>query len=258
VKRGLACLSAAFICALLGASSVESASSRAPRFLATISGTQHFEWMLRDTRSGGCAYEGHGEQSERFRTARAVKVIAPPPRGGSSREFQALARGRWGRVVPLIGTETRTYALLKAPTAPCPAIRPEFRHDCRGTNPLLPRAGVVLMRDREKLAVHVPVDTPWIDRQPSACDIRLFDLRNFFLSAVFGVRTYAPIRGGTFEKARTLRASIGVRYCVDPTESSDFEVVLKTTCEQPLPSPRGPVLTGQLTAQWTITLRRSH
>jgi hypothetical protein len=244
-------------CALAGASSVQSAQSRLPRFLASVSGTQHFEWTIQDSRSGGCAYEGHGEQSERFGTARPVKVIAPPPRGGNSREFQALARGRWGRVVPLTGTETRTYTLLKAPTAPCPAISAEFRRGCRGTNPLLPRAGVVLMRDRAKLALHVPVDTPWIARRPSDCDIRLFDLRNFYLSAVFGVRTYVPVRGGTFETGRTLRASIRVQYCVDPTESSDFEVVLKENCEEPLPSPRGPVLTGTLTASWSITLRRT-
>ena len=257
MKRGLACLSVGFVLTLLGASSVQSAQSRAPRFLATITGTQHFEWVLQDSRSGGCAYEGHGEQSETFRTTRPVKVIAPPPRGGASREFQALARGRWGRVVPLSGTETRTYALLKAPTAPCPAIRAEFRRGCRGTNPLLPRAGVVIMRDRAKLALHVPVDTPWIDRRPSVCDIRLFDLRNFFLSAVFGVRTYVAVGGGTFEKGRTLRASISVAYCIDPTESSDSDIVLKTNCEQPLPSPRGPVLTGQLTTRWSITLRRT-
>lgn len=157
-------MSAAFVCALLVASSVETASSRAPRFLVTITGTQHFEWALRDSRSGGCAYEGYGEQWECLRTARAVKVIAPPPRGGRSRQFQALARGRSGRVVPLTGTETRAYPVLKAPTAACPAIRPEFKRGCRGTNPLLPRAGVVLMRDRETLALHVPVDTPWMRR----------------------------------------------------------------------------------------------
>jgi hypothetical protein len=257
MTRAFVCLSAAMLVALLTATSLQSAQTRRPRFLVTISGTQHFEWTIEDSTSGSCSYRGHGEQSETFGTARPVKVIAAPPSGGSSNEFQAFSRGAWRRTVPLVGRETRTYRVLRAPAGECRDVRPEFRRDCGGTNPLLPRAGVVIMRNRQTIALHVPVDTPWIERQPRECDLRLFDLRNTYLAAVFGLRIYKPVRGGTFEnrRAKTLRAAISVRYCVDPSESSDFEPVLETNCEPP--RGRGPIVTGNLTASWTIRFRRT-
>lgn len=256
MKRVPLCLVAAAATALLAASSVGSAPARMPRFLATISGTQHFAWTLEQS-DLQCSFQGRGVQDETFRTARPVKVIAARGKLGSY-EFQALSRGRWGRVVPLTGRETRSYDLVKRPTGACAGLKAELRNDCRGSNPLLPRAGVVLMRLGQKIALHVPVDTPWIDRTPAACDIRLFDLRNFFISAVFGLRTYGPIRGGTFEnpRAKTLRASIAVRYCVDPAESSDVDIVFASTCVT-AETRNGPVLSGTLTTTWSITLRRT-
>jgi hypothetical protein len=259
MRKAALCVSVALFGALLAAASVESAQSRAPRFLVSITGTQHFEWTLEDATSTTCSFEGHGEQSETFGTARPVKVIAPPARSRADRykEFQAFNGRGWGRVVPLAGRETRVYRAVRVPKAPCEGISPELKSDCRGTNALLPRAGVALIRDRRKVALHVPVDTPWIQRQPSVCDIRLFDLRNFFLAAVFGLRTYKPVVGGTFEKAKTLRVSFSARYCVDPSESSDFEIALDTTCPQRAPGQRGPVLSGALTAKWSVTFRRA-
>lgn len=255
MTRGVVCLCAVLVGALLTATTIQSAPKR-PRFLATISGTQHFEWTLEDSSSGSCSYKGHGEQSETFGTSRPVKVIAPPPRGGRTREFQAFSGRGFGRVVPLSGRETRVYNVLKAPSGECSTVQPELRRDCRGSNPLLPRAGVAILRDVEKIALLVPVDTPWIERRPSVCDIRIFDLRNSFLSAVFGMRTYTAVRGGRFEsRARTLRAKISVRYCVDPADSSDFEVRLDTSCGPP--TGRGPILSGSLRTDWTITLRRT-
>jgi hypothetical protein len=258
--KSFLCLSAALVAALLATTSVESAQSRAPRFLVTITGTQHFEWTLEDSTSA-CSYKGHGEQSETFGTSRPVKVIAPPARLRKDRykEFQAFNGRGWGRVVPLSGRETRVYNVVKAPTGQCEGMQPALRRDCRGTNPLLPRAGVAIVRDRGKVALRVPVDTPWIARQPSVCDIRLFDLRNGFLTAVFGVEIYKPVSGGTFEnpRAKTIRVSYSVRYCVDPSESSDFEIALDTTCPPPRAGQRGPVLTGNLRAEWAVTFRRT-
>ena len=256
--RGPALLSGAIAALLFAASSVAGGQAR-PRFLVTIKGTQHLEWTLEDT--GDCSFKGHGEQSETFGTSRPVKVIAPPARRGLDqyeREFRAFNGRGWGRVVPLSGRETRVYRVLKAPTGACEDVGPEFRSDCRGTNPLLPRAGVVLMRDGRKMALHVPVDTPWIARRPSTCDIRLFDLRNSYLAAVFGLLTYKPVTGGTFEnrRAKTLRFSVGVRYCVDPSESY-FEIELRKTCRPPRPGYRGAVLTGELTASWTVIFGRT-
>jgi hypothetical protein len=257
----VSCLTAAVLAALFAATSVESAQSRAPRFLVTITGTQHFEWTLEDSTAGSCSYKGHGEQSETFGTARPVKVIAPPARIRADRgkEFQAFNGRGWGRVVPLSGRETRSYRVLKAPAGECRGVQPELRRDCQGTNPLLPRAGVAIIRDRRKVALHVPVATPWIARRPGVCDIRLFDLRNFYLAAVFGLLTYKAPQGGTFEnrRARTLRVAFSARYCVDPSESSDFEIFLKTTCPPPRAGRRGAILTGNLRADWTVTFRRT-
>lgn len=253
------CLGAAVFGALLTATSVDSAQSRLPRFLVTISGTQHVEWTLEQTNPSSCSFKGQGEQTETFGTARPVKVIAPPARTRSDRykEFQAFNGRGWGRVVPLQGREMRTYRVLRAPPGDC--VTPELRSDCRGTNRLVRGAGVALMRDRRKVALHVPVDTPWIARKPSVCDIRLFDLRNFYLSAVFGLREYKQVLGGTFEnrRAKTLRVAFSARYCVDPSESSDIEIFLGTSCRPPSPGRRGPVLTGNLRADWTVTFRRT-
>jgi hypothetical protein len=258
MTRVFVCLSAAMLVALVAATSLQSAETRAPRFLVAITGTQHFEWTIEDSTSGSCSYKGQGEQSETFGTARPVKVIAPIKTGRlGENEFRAFSRGGWQRTVPLVGRETRTYRVLRAPSGECRQVRPEFRRDCGGTNPLLPRAGVVIMRNRQTVALHVPVDTPWIARRPPQCDLRLFDLRDSYLAAVFGLRIYKPVRGGTFEnrRAKTLRAAISVRYCVDPEDSDDFTAALETNCEPP--RARGPVLTGHLTASWTITFKRT-
>lgn len=258
MKRGVMLLCAAALGALLTSTSVQSAP-KLPRFLVSVTGTQHFEWTLEDKTSGPCSYRGQGEQSETFGTSRPVKVIAPPARIRADRfkEFQAFNGRGWGRVVPLQGKETRVYRILKAPTGACDEMSPELRTDCRGTNPLLPRAGVALMRDKRKVALHVPVDTPWIQRRPSACDIRLFDLRNFFLAAVFGLRTYKPVGAFDNPRVKTLRVAYSARYCVEPSESSDFEIAFDTTCGQPRPGQRGPVLTGELTASWSVVFKRT-
>lgn len=260
MNKTVVCLCATFFGALLAATSIQSAQSRAPRFLVTVTGTQHVEWTLEDKTSGSCSYKGHGEQSESFGTSRPVKVIAPPARLRADRykEFQAFNGRGWGRVVPLKGAETRVYSVLKAPTGECEGLSPQLRKDCRGTNPLLPRAGVALRRDQRKVALHVPVDTPWIERQPSVCDIRLFDLRNIYLSAVFGLGIYKAPQGGTFDsRAKTLRVAFSVRYCVDPSKSSDPEMVLATRCPPPRPGQRGAVLTGNLRSDWAVTFRRT-
>jgi hypothetical protein len=260
MTRGVVCLAAALCGALLTATSTVTAAQPAHRFFVTIAGTQHFEWTLEG--AGGCSFRGRGEQSETFGTARPVKVMAPPPGGGDRNilEFRAFSRGAWRRIVPLAGRETRAYRVLQAPSGRC-EVRPEYRSDCRGTNPLVPGAGVVIMRGNIRpyrtIGLHVPVDTPWIARRPAVCNLSVFDLRDFYVMAVFGVHVYRPVRGGTFEnrRAKTLRTTISVRYCVDPSESSDIHVALETKCEPP--ATRGLVLSGHLSASWTITFRRT-
>jgi hypothetical protein len=250
MKRSLVCLSAAILAALLSAASLESAQTARPRFFVTIKGTQHWDWTL--DRTDSCSIKAQGEQHETFGTARPVKVIAPssyPP------EFQALSPRGWGRLVSLTGRETRVYRVVRPPTGDCRPynLAPEYRSDCQGANSLEPRAGVVLMKARRSLAVHVPVATPWIPRRPSVCAVGLFDLRNFYEFAVFGVRVYRPIRGGTVEnrRAKTLRWNVSVRYCAGGREN-DLEL---RECDRP--APPSSVLTGTMTTSWAVTLRRT-
>lgn len=252
-----ACLGGAVLLALAAAAGTESAATKAPRFLVTISGTQHVDWTLEQVSPRPCTFKGHGDQSETFRTSRPVKLIAPTVGPVGTREFRALVRGSWKRVVPLVGAEHRSYSVLQAPSPDCRGIPGEFRTSCSGTNSLLSGAGIVLMRVRRQIALHVPVDTPWIQRRPAACDIRLFDLRNFYEAAVFGTHVYRPVTGGSFEnrRAKTLRSTINVRYCIDPSGSSDVDLVLKTSCGPGRQS--GLVLSGQVDAAWTITFRRT-
>lgn len=259
MTRGVVCLCAALCGALLTATSTMTAAPRAHRFFVTIAGTQHFEWTLEGV--GGCSFRSRGEQSERFGTARPVKVMAPP-RGGGDRnitEFRAFSRGAWRRVVPLVGTETREHRVLQPASGECQP-HPAYKSDCRGTNQLVPGAGVAIIRSATRpntIVLHVPVDTPWIARRPSVCGLPVFDLRSFYVMAVFGVHVSRPVQGGTFEnrRAKTLRATVSVRYCVDSSESSDVEVFFKTKCESP--RPRGFVLSGHLSANWTLTFRRT-
>jgi hypothetical protein len=252
-----ACLSGAVLLALAAAAGTQSAGAKAPRFLVTIAGTQHVEWTIEQVSPRPCTFKGHGEQSESFRTSRAVKVIAPTAGPAGTREFRALVRGAWRRVVPLAGAEKRSYQVVETPSPECRGIPTDFRTSCSGTNPLVPGAGVALMRVRRQIALHVPVDTPWIQRRPATCDIRLFDLRNFYEAAVFGTHVYKPVLGGTFEnrRAKTLRTTIKVHYCIDPSESSDIDIVFETSCGAPRAA--GIVLSGALDAAWTITFRRT-
>lgn len=245
-------LSAVVLAALLTATSLASAQTRRPRFFVTITGTQSYNWTLEY--SGTCAFKGHGEQRESFGTSRPVKVIPPPARPtGQHPEFQAFNGRGWGRIVPLRGRETRAYRVLRPPSPGCTDLPSEYANSCSGANPLLPRAGVVLMRVRQTVALHMPVATPWIDRRPSVCDLRLFDIRNYYLTAVFGVLEYRPVRGGTFEnrRAKTLRWTVSVRACVGGFE---FELRFRS-CDRPPPS--RSALTGELTASWTVTFRRA-
>lgn len=249
MKRAV-CLCAVLIGALFTATSIQSASTKLPRFFATITGTQHWEWTL-DHKAEDCSFKGQGEQNERFGTSQPVKVIAPLGRANSY-EFQAFRRGAgWGRTVPLAGRETRTYRVLRAPVGACAALKPAYRSNCNGTNPLLPRAGVALKRVKQEGFLHIPIDTPWINRSPSVCNILLFDLRNFYPVAVAGVGKRVRVRGGTFEnpRAKTLRFDISVRSCAQG--SIDYPDFVR--CGSP---PRGE-LSGEITTTWSITLRRT-
>jgi hypothetical protein len=278
---------AALLGALLAAPTVESAGQ--PRFTVSIEGTQRFEWTInggRDARGlpTPCAYKGSGQQVITFRTARPVSVLVPKGEGTTytygGQPFLPVATRK--RLIPLVGQESRQYRALEAPAAgtcaagaPSEGETPKYYRDCRGTNPFLPNAGVVVMRyrrptgvkpdvlaragwklgERHKAMMYAPVDVLLFDRRPKECDLLLFDLRNYLISQLVTVGEYRPLTGGDFERRATrVVQSVGfARGCVDPFGSDESMADLQSCGKPRRPGP----VTGEITANWKITFRRA-
>jgi hypothetical protein len=271
MRRALALTIAALSGALLTAPVAESAAK--PRFTVSIEGTQRFEWSIdatRDSRGGAvpCGYKGSGRQVIPFRTARPVTVLVPKGEGltygYAGQPFLPAAPGKRQRLIPLVGQETREYEALQAPPAgTCATAAAEERkyfRDCRGTNPFLPNAGVVVMRYRRTMRhkhqamMYAPVDVLLFPRKPDECDLRLFDLRNYLITQLVTMR-YLPLTGGNFERRATtvVQAARSSRHCVDPFGSNAFQASFQT-CDRP--ARPGPV-TGEMTVTWKVTFRRA-
>jgi hypothetical protein len=271
MKRALVLIFATLATALVAAAAAEGA--RKPRFTVSIEGTQRFEWSIdatRDSRGGAvpCGYKGSGRQVVTFRTARPVTVVVPKGIGMTytylGQPFLPAAPGKRGRLIPLVGQESRDYRALQAPPAgSCSAVPQEERNyfrDCSGTNPFLPNAGVVVMRYRRTMRhkhtamMYSPVDVLLFPRKPAACDLRLFDLRNFLITQLITIQ-YLPLTGGNFERRATtvVRAAGSARNCVDPFGSDAYQADLQK-CGQPVRP--GPV-TGEITTSWKLTFRRA-
>jgi hypothetical protein len=266
---------AALLGALLAAPAVESA--RKPRFTVSIEGTQRFEWTInggRDARGqpGPCVFKGSGQQVIAFRTARPVTVLVPPGQGlsGSYGGDAFLNAATRKRLIPIVGQESRDYRVLQPPSVrTCPNFErsyPGYGRDCRGTNPFLPNASVVVLRynpiryhpkrfSKQRTMMYAPVDVLLFDRTPKECDLRLFDLRNYLISQLITVGEYVPLKGGRFEQRATkvVSAAGSVRLCVDPFGSSTANADLQS-CSRPK---RAGELTGEITANWKITFRRA-
>jgi hypothetical protein len=286
MKRALVLIFATLATALVAAAAAEGA--RKPRFTVSIEGTQRFEWSIdatRDSRGGPvpCGFKGSGRQVVTFRTARPVAVLVPKGEGSTytygGQPFLPAAPGKRGRLIPLVGEESRTYRALQAPpAASCQNERQEARKyftDCSGTNRFLPNAGVVVMRykrpagvsqtvlaragwkprEREKAMVYAPVDVLLFDRRPNQCDLLLFDLRNALISQLVTVGEYRTLTGGAFEQRRTrvVRSTGLVRWCVDPFGSNEFGADFQS-CDRPR---RAGWVTGEITASWKLTFRRA-
>jgi hypothetical protein len=283
MRRGWALAFVPLVAALLAAPAAESA--RKPRFTVSIEGTQRFDWVIeggRDARGrlGPCAFKGSGRQVVTFRTARPVTVLVPKGEGLTytygGQPFLPVATGK--RLIPLVGQESREYHTLQPPNlGACPMFEsesPGYGRDCRGTNPFLPNAGVVVMRyrrpsgirqdvlaragwkpgERHKAMMYAPVDVLLFARQPKECDLRLFDLRNYLISQLLTIK-YLPLTGGNFEARATtvVRATGSERNCIDPFGSDASRAALKSCSAPRRPGP----LTGEMTADWRITFRRA-
>jgi hypothetical protein len=247
-------------------------SARKPMFTVSIEGTQRFQWTLDATRNARgqtvpCGYKGNGQQVVTFHTPRPITVRVPEGRGttytyGGQPFLPVSSRGR---LIPLTGEESREYQALQAPApGACEgefisAEERKYFTSCRGTNPFLPNAGVVVMRyrptprHRHKAMMYAPVDATLFPRRPATCDLRLFDLRNYLISQLMTIK-YLPLSGGNFERRATtvVRAAGSQHGCVDPFGSDASRAALQSCGARTRPGQ----LTGELTANWTLTFRR--
>jgi hypothetical protein len=268
MKRSIT-FAAAVLLALAGARA--GAAAPKPVFTVSIEGTQRFDWTIDATHAGGrpvpCGYRGTGRQVITFRTARPVAVRVPAGTGSTytygGQPFLPVSSG--GRLIPLTGEESREYQVLQASSASAcqgeyvpPGERAYFT-SCRGTNPFLPRAGVVVMRyrptprHRHKTMMYVPVDALLFARTPQTCDLRLFDLRNYLLSQLNTIK-YIPLAGGNFERRATsvVTATGSEHHCVDPFGSDSHRAALGPCGRRTRPGQ----LTGEMTTTWKLTFRR--
>ena len=135
---------------------------------------------------------------------------------------------------------------------------PRLRSELPGTNPFKTGAGVVLLRNGQRLEVHVPVDVLLYERRPASCDLLLFDLRNSMISQLLNYGVSVPARGGnlvTFTGSRVVTATGHRVFCVDERDSDESGAGYRD-CDRPPTTTRGTVVTGKLTVDWAITLRR--
>jgi hypothetical protein len=255
----------------LAASAAAPAKTAPARFALSIHGTQRFEWAIDGgleeiAKSPACAFRGKGTQTLEFATPPGLTVVPTdiwgPTGAPGGYEFRALVGGKRQRLIPLRGKETRDYETLVVPqVASCPMFRDLSEHgygqSCQGTNPFTSRAGVVLVRYHEQLEMHTPVDALLYPRRPATCDLRLFDLRNTVISQLSSWAAYRPVRGGNLARmsGRLLTATGHIELCVRERDSGDYGVSLRD-CDKPTAALRGTKVTGRITHDWTISLRR--
>jgi hypothetical protein len=254
--RGVACT--LLLIALVGAAA-STAAPRAPRFTVTIEGTQRFDWSLSGQLEGPtCTVKGHGVQTLQFATPRPVRVAATSnyaTSGPGGYRFQPIGTSK--SLVPLKGTETRDYQVESAVADGCSAATRVYGQSCQATNPFLGGAGVSLVWFGAAVEMHVPVNVLLYERRPKTCDLRLFDLRNSVISQLinYGMRT--PLKGGTIKGRGKLLTSTGkLRLCVDPSDGGGFGVSLNDCSDIGQPPARGAFVTGTISLDWKITLRR--
>jgi len=243
----------------LAAAASATAASRAPRFVLTIEGTQRFEWALDGQLEGAsCTAKGHGMQTLQFRVPASTRVIATKNPATAGPGGDQIVRVGGKTLIPLIGTEARAYRVDTATASGCTAKAREYTQNCQGTNPFLPSAGVAMVWAGPAVEMHVPAQTLLYPRQPQTCDLRLFDLRNSQISQLINYGRRTPLKGGTvYGKSKVLTSTGHLKVCIDPSDADAFGFSLND-CSKLGPAPtRGVVVSGSITLDWKVTLRRT-
>ena len=106
--------------------------------------------------------------------------------------------------------------------------------------------------------MHVPVDVLLYERRPAACDLLLFDVRNSMISQLMNYGVFVPARGGnlvTLSGPSLVTASGHRVYCINERDADESGAGYRG-CDEPPGTTRGTKVTGKLTVDWKITLRR--
>jgi hypothetical protein len=154
--------------------------------LVTVVQTLNWTMTSEFDGQGTCAIRHSGDQMIRYGTARPLPArlfaVDDVIFGGVLRTH-VLIGGRYKGVVPIVGTEHRSYHVIQRPPAgTCDSDARPFLQDCSGTKPLVKGAGMFVdtrppKARTQKVATRVPVETALLPRIFPECPIWFFDLR---------------------------------------------------------------------------------
>jgi hypothetical protein len=202
--------------ALTAASASAGPAVKRPQWRLSVSGVQTLNWTMTSEfdGQGTCAIRHSGDQTIRFGTARSLPTrlfAVDDVLFGPVLRAHALIDGRYKGVVPIVGSEHRSYHVIQRPPAgTCGSDARPYLQDCSGTKPLVKGAGMFVdtrppKARTQKVATRVPVQTALLPRVFPECPIQIFDLRNDWVYPLFTFDDWRPLRGGSPLSARTRR-----------------------------------------------------
>jgi hypothetical protein len=215
--RRLVALGLLVLSALTAASASAGPTVKRPQWRLSITGVQTLNWTMTsefESQGGTCAIRHSGDQTIRFGTARPLPArlfAVDDVVFGRVLRAHALIGGKYKGVVPIVGSEHRSYHVIqRPPLGLCsPDARP-YLQDCSGTKPLVKGAGTFVdtrppKARAQKVAMRVPVQTALLPRVFPECPIKFFDLRNDWVYPLFTYGDWRPLKGGSPISARTRR-----------------------------------------------------
>jgi hypothetical protein len=218
VRRALA--AALLVVAALSAASASAgpAVTKRPQWRLTITGVQTLHWEMTSSFPGRgpepCDIRHSGDQTIRFGTGRAFPARLYPINDvifASVLRAHVVVGGKYRGVVPLTGSEHRSYHVIQKPAnaSSCDASAAPYLQDCSGTRPLAQGTGTLVdtrppKARVQKVAMRVPVGTALQSKFPE-CRVLTFDLRNDWVYPLFTYGDWRTLVGGSPLSSSTRR-----------------------------------------------------
>jgi hypothetical protein len=231
--RRLLALGLLVFAALTAASASAGPTVKRPQWRLSITGVQTLNWTMTSEfdGQGTCAIRHSGDQTIRFGTPRPLPArlfALDDVVFGAVLRAHVLIGGRYKGVVPIVGTEHRSYNVIQRPPAGiCGSDARPYLQDCSGTKPLVKGAGMFVdtrppKARAQKVATRVPVQTALLPRIFPDCPIQIFDLRNDWVYPLFTFGDWRPLKGGSplSSRARRLTAHGSTSVCFADTYPS--------------------------------------